>query len=169
LHEVNYKNVNMKYTLILFALLLTSYSFSEVGKISTSKSICSKQEKKESTGILFFKGSWQEALDQAKLEKKIIFLDAYAAWCGPCKWMARTTFMDESVGSYFNEHFINVKMDMEKDPEGPRLSKKYKLTAYPTLYFLKPNEEVVSQTMGAYKVRPLLKYAKEVMRLATTN
>lgn len=159
----------MKHRLILFALLLTSYSFATLGKISVGERIHFKKEATENVGIHFFTGTWQEALEKARSENKMIFLDAYASWCGPCKWMARTTFQDESVGTYFNEYFINVKMDMEKDPEGARLSKKYKLTAYPTLYFLKANEEVVSQTMGAYKVRPLLKYAKEVVRLKTTN
>ena len=58
---------------------------------------------------------------------------------------------------------------MEKDVEGPRLSKKYKLTAYPSLYFLNSNEELVSYTMGAYKAKALVKYAKEVIRLASHN
>jgi len=99
-------------------------------------------------GIKFFEGTWAEALEKAKKDKKIIFLDAYAAWCGPCKRMSAYTFTDEKVGAYFNEHFISYKMDMEKHADGPRLTKNYGLTAYPTLYFVDSEENIVHQTLG---------------------
>ncbi len=35
-------------------------------------------------GIEFFKGTWEEALAEAKKQDKILFVDAYAKWCGPC-------------------------------------------------------------------------------------
>ncbi len=44
--------------------------------------------------IEFFHGTWQEGLQEAKKTGKPIFVDAYAKWCGPCKRMAKTTFMD---------------------------------------------------------------------------
>ncbi|MBI3135983.1 MAG: thioredoxin family protein [Bacteroidetes bacterium] len=99
-------------------------------------------------GIKFFEGTWAEALEAAKKDKKVIFLDAYASWCGPCKRMSAMTFTDESVGAYFNEHFISYKMDMEKHSDGPRLSTKYGLQAYPTLYFVDSDENIVHQTLG---------------------
>ena len=159
----------MKQVLILFTLVIASYSYATLGKTTITDQIASEKSTAEEVGILFFKGTWQEALNKAQAEKKLIFLDAFASWCGPCKTMARTTFEEEAVGLYFNEHFINVKMDMEKDAEGPRLSKKYKLTAYPSLYFINSNEELVSHTMGAYKAKALLKYAQEVISLASTH
>ena len=36
-------------------------------------------------GIDFFQGSWSEALEKAKAEDKLIFVDAYAEWCGPVR------------------------------------------------------------------------------------
>ena len=69
---------------------------------------------KESRGIDFFPGSWNEALELAKKEDKLIFLDAYASWCGPCKSMQKKVFPTDKVGEYFNARFINVKIDMEK-------------------------------------------------------
>ena len=41
-------------------------------------------------GIEFFHGTWKEALAKAKAEDKILFVDSYAQWCGPCKRMAKT-------------------------------------------------------------------------------
>ena len=110
------------------------------------------------------KGSWTDALPKAKEEDKLIFLDAYASWCGPCKFMARTTFTENEVGTFFNEQFINFKMDMEKDPDGPRLSKKYGLEAYPTLYFIDKNEKMVHMSIGALNVKELLAEAQIALK-----
>lgn len=99
-------------------------------------------------GIEFEQGTWSEALAKAKESDKLIFVDAYAAWCGPCKRMAKNLFPLQDVGDYFNKHFINVKMDMEKG-EGPALGKKYPVTAFPTLLFISPEGRLVHRQKGA--------------------
>lgn len=155
----------MKLRLGLFALLILAHSFTSFAGILKKQSKIQVETETNSEGILFFEGSWDEALVKARNEKKVIFLDAYASWCGPCKIMARTTFKNEEVGAFFNEHFVNFKMDMEKDVDGPRLSKKFHLIAYPTLYFVDVNEKIVKQEMGYFKVKPFLKIGKEVVAL----
>jgi len=114
-------------------------------------------------GIKFFKGTWEGALKKAKYEKKIIFLDAYASWCGPCKIMAATTFKNKEVGKFFNANFINFKMDMEKHKEGRRLSSKYRLTAYPTLFFIDANENIVHKTVGGLNKSQAISLGKEAL------
>ena len=37
-----------------------------------------------SQGIQFETGSWKEVLQKAKQENKLIFVDLYTTWCGPC-------------------------------------------------------------------------------------
>lgn len=98
-------------------------------------------------GIHFFKGTMEEAQAQAAKEHKIIFMDAYTSWCGPCKRMAKDVFSDAEVGKFFNKHFINIKVDMEKG-EGPRLAGKYRVNSYPTLLFLDEKGEVVHAAKG---------------------
>ncbi|MBD3636869.1 MAG: DUF255 domain-containing protein [Crocinitomicaceae bacterium] len=115
-------------------------------------------------GIDFFHGTWKEALKKSDKEDKLIFLDAYASWCGPCKLMSRNTFTDSRVGSFFNANFINYKMDMEKHPEGPRLSKKYALKAYPTLYFVDENENVVLTTLGYQDAKQLIAFGQKALK-----
>lgn len=102
-------------------------------------------------GITFFEGTFKEAKALAAKEHKIIFMDAYASWCGPCKRMAREVFTDSEVGKFYNKHFINIKVDMEKG-EGPGLASKYRVNSYPTLLFLDDKGEVVHASRGGKPV-----------------
>lgn len=106
-------------------------------------------------GIEFFAGTWEEALVRAETEDKLIFLDAYASWCGPCKKMAATTFMDDGVGAFFNSNFINLKLDMEK-AESVSFRKLHSVRAFPTLFFLNAEGEAVKRITGAQGVEQLI-------------
>lgn len=99
-------------------------------------------------GIVFFKGTLAEAQEKAAKERKLIFMDAYTSWCGPCKQMSRNVFTDAAVGVFFNKHFINIKVDMEKG-EGPRLAGRYRVNSYPTLLFLDDKGAVVHAAKGS--------------------
>ena len=106
-------------------------------------------------GIDFFEGSWQEALDKAEREDKLLFVDAYAEWCGPCKMMSARVFPAEEVGSYFNTHFVSVKYDMEKDASAD-FRKYHSASAYPTLLFIDAGNELVHRVVGARQATQLL-------------
>lgn len=77
---------------------------------------------------------WSTVLEKAKKENKLIFLDGYATWCGPCKKMDAETYKDQAVADFYNANFINVRYDMETG-EGKMLAEKYMVTAYPYLIF----------------------------------
>jgi len=117
----------------------------------------------ESTGILFFEGTWQEAILKAKKENKLIFLDAYTTWCGPCKAMQKNIFPNEKVGELFNKNFINVKIDMEKG-EGIALAKKYNVRAYPTLFFIDAQETLKLSSLGYHNVSQLIKLGQKALK-----
>lgn len=113
-------------------------------------------------GINFFQGTWAEALAAAKKQKKLIFVDAYAVWCGPCKYMSNNVFPDKAVGEFFNKNFINYKFDMEKG-EGPEFARKYQVGAYPTLLFIDAAGEVTYRQMGARDVPGFIKLGEEAL------
>jgi thiol-disulfide isomerase/thioredoxin len=115
-------------------------------------------------GIEFFHGSWEEVLAEAKEEQKLIFVDAYTTWCGPCKRMAKDVFTQEKVGKVYNEKFINVKMDMEAE-ENVAFVGKYPVSAYPTLMFINDKGEVVLKKVGGQKAEGLLALAEDVKKL----
>ena len=135
---------------IFFILMFTFFGF------VTAQT---KTESIHTTGIQFFHGSFAEAKAKAVKENKIIFMDAYAEWCGPCKRMAATVFTDESVGQFFNDNFINLKMDMEKG-EGPKLSDKFEITAYPSLLFINEKGEQIHKAVGALDAEQFKSTAK---------
>lgn len=91
-------------------------------------------------GISFFHGSWGETVAKAKAENKLIFIDFYTQWCGPCMNMAEQVFVLPTVGSFYNSHFVNAKIDAE-DGEGVGLAKKYQVRSFPTYVFVDPNTE----------------------------
>ena len=109
----------------------------------------------EAQRINFEKGSWSEALAKAKKEDKIVFVDCYTTWCGPCKWMDKNVFTDGAVAEFYNEHFVNVKLDMERG-EGLDIATIYDVRAYPTLLFINGEGEIVHQGLGALPVENFL-------------
>lgn len=113
-------------------------------------------------GIEFEKGTWEEVLAKAKKENKPIFVDAYAAWCGPCKYMSYNIFPDEKVGEFYNANFINYKYDMEKG-EGPKFASQYKITAYPTFLFIDKDGAVQYRTMGGKQADAFIQVGKDAL------
>lgn len=99
-------------------------------------------------GISFHHGTWSETVQKAKNENKLIFVDFYTQWCGPCYNMAKSVFTLYSVGSFYNDHFICSKIDAENG-EGIQLAKQYAIHSYPTYLFINPNTlEVVHRSSG---------------------
>lgn len=117
----------------------------------------------DATGIEFFHGTFAEAQAKANKENKLIFMDAYTSWCAPCRFMASNVFTDQSVGEYYNAHFINMKVDMEKG-EGVDLSRRYSVMAYPTLLFINGNGEVKSRTMGGKPAADFIALGQKVVK-----
>jgi thiol-disulfide isomerase/thioredoxin len=110
----------------------------------------------QNRSINFEKGNWEEILAKAEKENKIIFLDAYTTWCGPCKWMAANVFTNDTVADFYNQYFVNAKIDMEKG-EGIELAKRFNIRAYPTLLFINVKGEVMHRLCGAAPTNILVK------------
>lgn len=107
------------------------------------------QTKSEEQGTDFLDNKpMAEALAQAKATGKLLFVDCYTTWCGPCKMMTRDVFPQPTVGKYMNEHFVSLKVDMEKG-EGPDLSKRYGVRAYPTFLVLDADGTERTRMVGA--------------------
>jgi len=111
-------------------------------------------------GIKFEEGNFKSLLAKAKKENKLIFIDAYAVWCGPCKLMVKNIFPLKPVGDYYNANFINAKIDMEKG-EGIALAKKYNVKAFPTYLFINGDGEEVHRTLGYVEEKDFIQFAMD--------
>ncbi|MCH5174315.1 MAG: thioredoxin family protein [Prevotellaceae bacterium] len=89
----------------------------------------------------------EQASAKAKAENKLIFLDCFTQWCGPCKKMARDVFPQEQVGAYMNPKFVNLQIDMESEYGAP-LAKKLQIQAYPTFVIFNADAQEIGRFLG---------------------
>jgi thioredoxin 1 len=119
----------------------------------------------QSQGISFIESTtWQKALKKAKAENKLIFMDAYTTWCGPCKMLEKRVFTMKEMGDFYNKNFVNVRVDMESG-EGPALANIYTVNAYPTMFFIDPNTgKEITRVVGYHEAEDLLRTAEKVIK-----
>lgn len=88
---------------------------------------------------VFTTKSFEEAKSQSIKEHKLLVADATAVWCGPCKQMDKTTWVDDKVVAWITKNAIAVQVDVDKDKE---LAKGLGIRAMPTLIVFKEGAEV---------------------------
>ncbi len=81
--------------------------------------------------------------------EKVVLLDFFAEWCGPCKMIAPT--LEEIAAE--NEHIKVCKIDVDKDPD---LARQFKVTSIPLLVVMKDGK-IVDQALGARPKDAILK------------
>lgn len=121
-----------------------------------------------SQGIVFDTVSWADAIIKAQTENKLIFVDAYTTWCGPCKAMSANVFTLKEAGDFYNANFINIKMDMEK-PAGRTFGQKYPVSAYPTLMFINGEGELVRKHVGGRDIIGLLQIGEDALKVGVNT
>jgi thiol-disulfide isomerase/thioredoxin len=106
-----------------------------------------------------FNSSWSEAKEKAIQSRKLIFIDCYTSWCAPCKWMEKNVFILPAVAKYYNDNFVNLKVDMEKG-EGIEMRKKYNVQSFPTYLFVNTAGDIVHRTASRMEAEAFLAEAK---------
>ena len=115
-------------------------------------------------GIEFEHGQLKDALAKAKEENKLVFVDVYTTWCGPCKQMVKNIFPLHEVGTYYNKNFVCYKLDAEDAKvKGPDYAQKYKVNGFPTYLFLNGEGELVYSTGGAMDADMFIKVGKKAL------
>ena len=153
------------FSLVSVFFLLISMTVSSCG--SSKSSTVSKSRTKRTTkpakqyAVNFSKTTkLSSAMDKAKREGKLVFVDIYTDWCAPCKMMDKDVFMDKGIGDYLNDNFVSIKVNAEKGT-GPNISQLYGVQVYPTLLFLDVDGRVLTRKDGAA-------YHSELRRLGDT-
>lgn len=104
-----------------------------------------------------------EVLNHAKEEGgKLTFVKFYTDWCLPCQIMDETVFVNKTLGNYYNENFINYKVNAE-EMEGPDLRFIFQVKEYPTFVFLDSNGRVVLKDNGSQSTANMMLLAETAL------
>lgn len=108
----------------------------------------------------FARKTFDNAKAQAKAEGKLLIVDATASWCGPCKKMDKTTWIDEKVVAWMNDHGVAVQVDVD---EQKPLAQALKITAMPTVILFKDGQEL-DRSIGYQTPQELLKWLNGALK-----
>ena len=106
--------------------------------------------------VVFEETGIKAVFQKAREENKLVFIDCYTSWCGPCKKMLKEVFSRKDIGEYMNTRFVNYKQDMEQE-EGKELAGKYGVEVYPTFFILDAAGEVRHKMVGGMTAGEFLK------------
>lgn len=84
------------------------------------------------------------AKEIAAAEGKFVFVDFYANWCVPCKWMDETTYADNKVIETLNSNFIPVKVNID-DFDGYNLKEEYDVKVLPTVLVMDQKGRIIKR------------------------
>ncbi|MGN8057667.1 thioredoxin family protein [Pedobacter sp. 22163] len=145
------KNQSFKIRLLALLVML----------LATLGAVNSNAQQASGPEIKFSTKSYKQVLAAAKSGQKMIFIDAFATWCAPCKELRKTTFKDPRAAEYFNKNFVSYSVDVEKG-EGIDLAKKWQVEGLPTLLILDKNGKVLASHTGYVDGKGLMEFAGEV-------
>lgn len=110
--------------------------------------------------VSFTTGTYDEVLDLAKQQNKIVMIDFITDWCKWCVETDRKVYTNSDVAVFANEHQINWKIDAEKG-EGPDLAKKYGVKGYPTIVFASADGTEIDRIYGFLPAEQFLQRMKD--------
>ncbi len=102
------------------------------------------------------------ALSKAKSEGKNVFIDCFTTWCGPCKLMVKNVFPNDTVGEFFNSHFVCISYDMETSI-GKELARTFEVNCYPTYLFLDKDGKLLHRSSGAQPVKDFVQLGHDAV------
>jgi thioredoxin-related protein len=148
---------NLSYPLIVFLnpkgnILSTGHlpeiamGFENFGKILDEAIKVDLEKKTNTKQIEFLDLDYKQALEMSKKTNKPLFVDCHFVGCGPCKRMVVNVFNLDRVADFYNQNFICLKLDRDKDPHG--VCEKFKVFGFPAFLYINPAGELITKDDG---------------------
>jgi thiol:disulfide interchange protein len=94
-----------------------------------------------------------KGIEEAKSSKRYVLADIYTDWCGWCKRLDATTFLDPDFVKYANANFVCVKCNAEDNGEGTKAAQQNGVNGYPTALVYDANGKVIGKIVGFKKAK----------------
>jgi thioredoxin 1 len=91
---------------------------------------------------------YKSALERAGKEKKLVMVDLYADWCGPCKMLDKLTFTNADVQAALSKDFVAVRVNVESSKENRELAIQLNTEAIPHIVFFDADGKKLSEIVG---------------------
>src|SRR5579862_5803611 len=114
----------------------------------------------KSVAAVFSNVTLEQGLQMAKADNKLVMVDFYADWCGPCKMLDAKTWSDATVQTWLQDKTVPLKINVDKAPE---LAGQYKIQGIPALVFIAPDGAEVGRLVGFHEPSQFLKKAGDLV------
>ena len=106
-------------------------------------------------GATKWEHDYHAALKRAKAENKVIFMDLWTEWCGPCQYLQKNVFPSAegqaALAKVVPYSALVQKRDGTPVPEGTKLADQFQLNAFPTLVILDSNGKELRRQVGTFR------------------
>lgn len=124
---------------------------------------------------------WLDKIDIAQYKNRVVYLDFWASWCGPCR--KSFPWLNEMQAKYQDKGLVIIGINLDKeiksaqrfvdafpanfrlysDPQGV-LAQQYKLVGMPSSYLLSGNGQLIDTHIG-FKKSEQQAYEAKIVKL----